>query len=439
MSSALAELRARLDTAPMSRTQVFAVAITVILSALDGFDVLSVTFAAPAISRDWGIGKVELGLILSSGLAGMALGSFFIAPLADRFGRKPLTLLSLALMAIGMALSSLAPNVSVLAATRVLTGLGIGACIAVINPLAAEFANARRRPLAVSLMALGYPAGGIVGGLLAAWLLEISGWPAIFLTGAVGSAALIPLVALALPESPAFLISGSRADLARLNTVLIRCAQAPLNALPPAPAVRTSSYRAIFAGEQRAITVAMSAVNMCSAIATYYFLSWLPQLIADAGFSASSGSRVSALASIAGIIGGILLGVLAQRFGPIRLTAGMMIGLACALTALGFVPARLELLVPVATAGGFFLFSAAAGFYATLASAFGDATRATGSGFVIGVGRVSSALGPIVAGFLFAAGLGREEVSASFGALTLVAASVLLIADRRGMVSRSVT
>lgn len=83
-------------------------------------DVLSVTFAAPATSRGWGIGKVEIGVVLSSGLAGMALGSFLIAPLTDRFGRKPLTLVSLVLMAAELALSSREPDVSVLAATRVL-------------------------------------------------------------------------------------------------------------------------------------------------------------------------------------------------------------------------------------------------------------------------------------------------------------------------------
>ena len=431
MSTSATELRARLDAAPMSRAQVIAVAITVLLSAFDGFDVLSVTFAAPAISREWGIGKVELGVVLSSGLAGMALGSFFIAPLADRFGRKPLTLICLALMTAGMLASSFASGVPTLAAMRVVTGLGIGACVAVINPLAAEFANARRRPLAVALMALGYPAGGLIGGLLAARLLDVASWPAIFVAGAIGSATMIPLVAWALPESPAFFASGPRADLARLNAVLARCAQSPIDMLPARSSAPASNYRSIFAGGQRAITVAMAAVNMCSAMATYYFLSWLPQLIADSGLPAATGSRISALGSVSGIVGGILVGGLAQRLGLRRLTGGMMTGLAVSLAALGFVPGQLAPLVLVGAAGGFFLFSAAAGFYGLLASAFPDPTRATGVGFVVGVGRVSSALGPIVAGFLFAAGLGRGGVSASFGVLALIGAIVLLATGSR--------
>jgi MFS family permease len=92
----LADIRRRIDAAPMSRAQISAVAMTVILSALDGYDVLSVTFAAPAIALDWAIGKAALGIVLSSGLAGMAAGSLLLAPLADIHGRRKLVLASLA-------------------------------------------------------------------------------------------------------------------------------------------------------------------------------------------------------------------------------------------------------------------------------------------------------------------------------------------------------
>src|SRR5688500_11534554 len=80
---------AALESSPMSGMQVRAVAVTGILSALDGYDVLAMTFAAPGISQAWGVGKAELGLMLSSGLVGMAAGSLLLAPQGDRFGRRP--------------------------------------------------------------------------------------------------------------------------------------------------------------------------------------------------------------------------------------------------------------------------------------------------------------------------------------------------------------
>ncbi len=108
----------RFDQAPMSRVQVGAVALTVLLSALDGYDVLSVTSAAPAITRDWHIGKAALGVVLSSGLAGMALGSFALAPLADVIGRRRSILLSLALAMVPTALLLLPESVAFLSSRR---------------------------------------------------------------------------------------------------------------------------------------------------------------------------------------------------------------------------------------------------------------------------------------------------------------------------------
>lgn len=88
------DVRRLIDESPMARVQVAALAVTVILSGLDGYDVLSVTFAAPSLSHAWRIGKAAVGVMLSSGLVGMAIGSLGLAPLADRFGRRPMILLA---------------------------------------------------------------------------------------------------------------------------------------------------------------------------------------------------------------------------------------------------------------------------------------------------------------------------------------------------------
>lgn len=425
-------LHRRFEHAPMSRTQIGAVALTAVLSALDGYDVLSVTFAAPAITADWGVGKAALGVVLSSGLAGMALGSFLLAPLADTIGRRRLILISLSLMAAGMLLCATAPTLAALAGWRVLTGIGIGACVAVITPIAAEFANARRRPLALAMMAMGYPVGGVVGGLLAALLLRHHGWPAVFLAGAIGALVLIPVVALALPEPLAFLLKRRRADtLERVNALLRRCGHAPVAALPAEAEEPRRGYRRLFVPGQRATTVRLSLVNMFYAAATYYVLSWLPQMVADAGFAPATASLVSATASIAGVAGGLLLGWAASRWGLPRMTIAAMIGLGVMTTAFGHAPPMLNLLLPIAGLLGFVMFAGVAGLYATLAAGFPAEARASGSGFAIGVGRISSAIGPLAAGAMFGAGLGRAEVSTAFGACALAAAAILFLESAR--------
>src|SRR6059058_885309 len=85
---------------PMRRAQFVAVALCVALNALDGFDVLSISFASPGIAAEWGIDRAVLGVVLSMELIGMSAGSVFVGSLADRVGRRPATLVCLVVMAI---------------------------------------------------------------------------------------------------------------------------------------------------------------------------------------------------------------------------------------------------------------------------------------------------------------------------------------------------
>ena len=76
-------------------------------------------------------------------------------------------------MALGMFMVPTTHGLVELSIWRVVTGLGIGGMLAVINAVAAEFSNARRRDLSVTLMSTGYPLGAVVGGLIAQRLLAI--------------------------------------------------------------------------------------------------------------------------------------------------------------------------------------------------------------------------------------------------------------------------
>ncbi len=142
--------RAVIREGDMTRFQVVVVAICVLICALDGFDVLVVAFTAAAIARDFGLGPANLGVLFSAGLAGMGLGALLIGPLGDRLGRRATVLLCLAILCIGMCLSAVARDVTELAATRLLTGLGIGGVLANTNIVVAEYASDRWRNLSIS-------------------------------------------------------------------------------------------------------------------------------------------------------------------------------------------------------------------------------------------------------------------------------------------------
>src|SRR5450631_2229026 len=173
---------------PMSAIQIAVVVITIGLNALDGFDVLSISFASPGIARAWGIDRAILGVILPMELIGMGLGSILLGGVADKIGRRRTVLGCLVVMTLGMFMAARAKGVYDLSIWRVFTGLGIGGMLAAINAVAAEFSNARRRSLNVSLMAIGYPIGAVIGGSIAALLLKQGDWRVVFVFGATATA-----------------------------------------------------------------------------------------------------------------------------------------------------------------------------------------------------------------------------------------------------------
>src|SRR6516225_2368034 len=98
--------RDTLARSPMTPAQIIVVAITVALNALDGFDVLSISFASPGIATEWGIDRAALGIVLSMELIGMAVGSILLGGVADRIGRRPTILGCLVVMATGMVMAT---------------------------------------------------------------------------------------------------------------------------------------------------------------------------------------------------------------------------------------------------------------------------------------------------------------------------------------------
>jgi MFS family permease len=164
-------INVQLEEKPMEAFQWVVIALCFLINMLDGFDVLVMAFTAASVSSEWGLGGIELGYLLSAGLIGMALGSLFIAPWADRFGRRPLILLCISIAGLGMLASSQASSVSMLGGLRFLTGLGIGGVLASSYVIAGEYANRKWRSLAISLQSTAYALGATIGGLIAAQII----------------------------------------------------------------------------------------------------------------------------------------------------------------------------------------------------------------------------------------------------------------------------
>ncbi|WP_326523840.1 MFS transporter [Sphingomonas sp.] len=420
--------RATLDRAPMSRFQWGVVATMIGLNALDGFDVLSISFASPGIAADWGIDRAALGIVLSMELVGMAIGSLFLGGVADRIGRRNTILCCLGLMTVGMLGAASASGIMILCAWRVLTGLGIGGMLAATNAAVAEAANARNRSLAVVLMAAGYPVGTIIGGSISAVLLAHYDWRAVFVFGAMCSVFFVPLVLWRAPESIAFLMHKRPPDaLERINKTLVRMGHAPIDALPAADAQPDKTpIAALFSPLLVRATVLLTIAYLAHIMTFYFILKWIPKIVVDMGFPPPQAAGVLVWASIGGATGSLILGLLTGRIRLLALTIAAMLLSAALVIVFGREQSGLSALSVVAAAAGFATNAGVVGLYALIAQSFPTGVRATATGFVIGVGRGGSALAPALAGFLFAAGYGLQTVAIFMGLGSLVAACVLL-------------
>ncbi|WP_043196047.1 MFS transporter [Pseudomonas putida] len=425
------DLKQRLDNDPMGRFQYLAIGICIVLNMIDGFDVLVMAFTASSVSAEWNLNGAQVGLLLSAGLFGMAAGSLFIAPWADRFGRRPLILLCLAVSGVGMLLSAMSQSPLQLALLRGLTGLGIGGILASSNVIASEYASKRWRGLAVSLQSTGYALGATLGGLLAVWLLGHWGWRSVFLFGGIVTVLVIPLVLLWLPESLDFLLARRPANaLARVNRLAVRLGQPALAQLPTATAREQGAargFRQLLAPAMRRTTLVIWLLFFLVMFGFYFVMSWTPKLLVAAGLSAQQGITGGVLLSVGGILGAALIGGLSSRW-PLTRVLGLFMLITAALLVLFVVNgASVSAVLALGLLIGLFSNGCVAGLYALSPVVYDASVRATGVGWGIGIGRMGAILSPTVAGVLLDGGWQPLHLYGVFAIVFVLAAGCLLL------------
>lgn len=426
------DIRETINQGEMSRFQIMAVAICIVLNMLDGFDVLAMAFTASHISADWHLSGKEIGVLLSAGLFGMAAGSLFLAPWADRLGRRPVILLCLVTISAGMLCSAFAQSVTQLAAMRAITGLGIGGMLASINVITGEYASDKWRSTAIVLQATGYPVGATIGGAIAGVLLLHYGWRSVFVFGGLVTLAMIPVVLARLPESLDFLIARRPAGAVdKLNKLLAGMGRERITEMPARAAAQTPAQggvRSLFGGRLAMQTLMIWTSFFLVMFSFYFVLSWTPKLLVAAGMSAQQGITGGVLLNVGGIVGGTLFGFLAARIGLKPLLWSCFVLTALLLVAFGMYANTLSVAFVLALFIGGGIFGCMVGLYAYAPILYPAQNRTTGMGWSIGMGRFGAVLAPLVAGALVDAGWPTSNLYYVFALPLLVAiASVGLL------------
>lgn len=403
----------QINHTPMSRFQVMAVAVCLTINMLDGYDVLVMSFAAPFVAGDWTLSDTTTGLLLSASPIGMALGSLFLAPLSDLFGRRRMTLWSLTAVTAGMLASAAAADSTQLIVLRFFTGLGIGAMLASLTVVVSEYSSQRRRTLALSILQAGFPTGALVWGLVAMPIILEFGWRWAFVFGGVLSGLMIPVTMAALPESLDYLLTSRPPDaLDRVNQLLARMGKQPVGELEAGAHRRPQRARlsSLFEEGRTRNTLLIWVCFFCTLLVFYFFMSWTPKLLIDAGMSQEAGLSGGIILNAGAIIGGIALGLMASKIRLNRLQSGYALLGGALMIAFGLLSGELYAAMTLAFLVGLFGTGCIIGAYAAVPQLYPTEVRTTGTGVAIGLGRWGGVASPTAAGLMLDANWSGAEL-----------------------------
>ncbi|HEB0108841.1 TPA: MFS transporter, partial [Serratia marcescens] len=276
------DLQALIDAAPIGKTQWRVIICCFLVVMLDGFDTAAIGFIAPDIRTQWQLTAGELAPLFGAGLLGLTAGALLCGPLSDRFGRKRVIELCVALFGALSLISAFSPDLPTLVVLRFLTGLGLGGAMPNTITMTSEYLPARRRGALVTLMFCGFTLGSALGGIVSAQLVPVMGWQGILVLGGVLPLMLFVVLLFALPESPRWQVRRQlphKVIAKTVSAITRECDEETHFYLNEAAAVAKGSISPLFAGRQLRITLMLWVVFFMSLLIIYLLSSWMPTLL----------------------------------------------------------------------------------------------------------------------------------------------------------------
>lgn len=413
------------------------VAICMLAYAADGLDVVTLSYAAPVMIKELHLSIQEFGLASSATPVGVAIGSIFVAPLADRIGRRALTLTLLGSLVALLLATATNGTITTLMILRLLTGVCLGALVVCLNVTVTEFSNEKRSNLLIGILHSGYAFGGMLCGAMAGLLIEPYGWRSIFLGAAALNLTAFLLGLFILADSPAFLMARRRPDaLARINALMRRMRKPEVATLPDVPVV-IGKRRASLTIIPRSLWIGTALLCLAGFLFTIsggFMAGWRPQILSMAGMNMQWNGVAGVTTYGAGIIAQLMVGALSRRVGEVRIAAIFLLAMAASFTLLGAVPDGANwALVGASTLCGFFNVGAYTALILVTLNYHSVATRNVGLGIMLGCSRIGGIIGPLLGGYVIGAGIGRFWVMLLFGGLMIVPAAAAVLVRMRAV------
>lgn len=389
-----------------SRISVITVALCYLIALFEGFDLQAAGVAAPKLGPAFHMIPAQLGWFFSASTFGLMVGAALGGRLSDRYGRKAVLIAAVAVFGLMSVATGLAHHVDALLLARFLTGLGIGGALPNLVALVSENTAPARKNTSVGFLYAGLPSGGALASLVAA-LAKAEGWSVVFFVGGLTPLIAIPLLMFFLPESR------------QLRAVK----QAQAGGRPP----RRSVLSALFGGGRAACTLPLWFSFFLALLTMYLLLNWLPTLLVGRGMSKADASLVQLSFNLLGALGSIATGLQMDRISLKKVVTASFVSAAICLLLLANVPLELTSALAVGGLVGFTMAATQALLYALAPSIYPTEIRGTGVGSAVAVGRLGSAVGPLLAGALLTSGRTPQAVLQMLAPVMLIAGATVLI------------
>jgi AAHS family 4-hydroxybenzoate transporter-like MFS transporter len=426
------ELVRILDESKLGALQISAMIVCFVVVALDGFDTQSVAFVAPALRESWNIAPELFGPLFGAGLLGTLVGSIALGSLADRFGRKPMLMVSTLLFGVMTLSCARASSIEQLGTLRFMAGLGLGGAIPNVLALISEYSPKAVRSTAIVVTFAGFPIGAIVGGIASARIIPAYGWESVFVIGGALPLLVLPLIAAWVPESARYLVM-RRGQQPKLRKILLRVApeldEAALDRvrMPPQRA-RSIPVKNLFTQGRAAWTVWLWSLTFTTLLLGYFLVNWTPLLLVDAGLDHHEAIMGVVALNLGGIIGGFVIGRISDKRGPfLALATAFFAGAVFVATVGVMIQSTAATLLALIFVVGCCVFGAQLNLSAISANYYPVYMRSTGIGWNMGIGRFGSVIGPTVGGALIAFGLARGQMFLSAAVPAILAGLIVIL------------
>jgi MFS transporter, putative metabolite:H+ symporter len=433
----VADIAARLERLPQTSYQRGIFGIIATAWFFDSMDLAALTFVLGSIRQTFQLSTAEAGLLSSMSFLGMFLGAASAGLLADRFGRTRVFQVSMIFWGLGSLFCGLSTTVTLLGASRLLLGFGMGMEFPVAQSIVSEMMPAANRGRYIALLEGFWPLGFIVSGLLSYVVLSAADWHWVFILQAI-PALFVLVIRRYVPESPRWLASNGQSDRAEATIREIeQKVSARIGGQPLPPVVRQpmadareggGGIGALFTGIYARRTTMLWALWFFALLGFYGLTTWLGALLQAKGFPVTKSVFYTIMISLAGIPGFLCSAWLVEAWGRKGTLALNLLAGAASCYFYGSATDQTQLIV-AGLCMQFFLFGMWSALYAYTPELYPTRIRATGTGFASAIGRLGSLIGPYVIGIILPSAGQAGVFALGAGAFTLAALAVLVLGE----------